>query len=261
MTSARSHLAGRWRNGAAKTVSVSRELAQETPVALSFNGRAHAVLMATPQDIEDLATGFMLGERIAAFDQLRDVRVEVLLAGIQVDVRIDGEPSLRERRTTANSSCGLCGVQDLRDALRPLPVVEGGFRLSRKAIHRALAELEEGQVLGGRTRATHAAGLAEADGALRLVREDVGRHNALDKLVGAARREGLSVAERFVVITSRCSYEMVEKAALAGCPALVAVSAPTALAVERAQEAGLTLAALARADGHTVFCGFDRVVE
>lgn len=230
-------------------------------MALSFNGKSHAVLMATPEDLEDLAYGFTVTERIAAFARVREVRVETLLAGAQAMISLEGEPELRERRLTSNSSCGLCGVQTLNAALRPLPAVESKLTVSRRAIQRALSELEAGQVLGARTRATHAAALADDQGAVRLIREDVGRHNALDKLIGAALRAGEPLAERFIVVTSRCSYEMVEKAAIAGCPLLVAVSAPTALAIERAEEAGMTLVALARADGHTVFCGFERVVE
>lgn len=261
MSRARPHLAGRWSAEASRVDSVSRELAEEAPVALTFNGRPHAVLMATPDDLEDLATGFCVTERIAPIERLREVRIERMLAGTQAAVSVEGEPDLRERRLTGNSSCGLCGVQMLETALRPLGRIESGLKVRRTAIHRALAELEAGQALGAATRATHAAALAGPDGAVRLLREDVGRHNALDKLIGAALRAGEPLGQRFIVVTSRCSYEMVEKAAVAGCPILVAVSAPTALAIERAEAAGMTVAALARQDGHTVFCGFERIVE
>jgi FdhD protein len=152
-------------------------------------------------------------------------------------------------------------VQHLAAAVRPLPAVGQGLRIGRTAIQRALAELEEAQALGRLTRATHAAAWAHADGTLVLIREDVGRHNALDKLVGAVARAGLDPASGFILVTSRCSYEMVEKAAMAGVSVLVAISAPTALAIRKAEEAGLTLVALARADGHMVFTRSDRIVD
>ena len=238
-----------------------RDLAEETAIAIGFNGRSHAVLMATPADIEDLAAGFTVTERIAAFEAIEDVRVETLLAGIQVEIAIAGEPDLRERRGTGNSSCGLCGVQTLREALRPITPIVSKATFSRRAIQRALGELEDEQALGRQTRATHAAALAAPDGTVVLVREDVGRHNALDKLIGAALRAGHDIGSHFIIVTSRCSYEMVEKAAVARCPLIVAVSAPTALAVTRAAAAGMSLAALARADGHTVFAGAERIIE
>lgn len=261
MTTARSHIAGRWTTDAARIESITRELAEETAIAIGFNGRSHAVLMATPADIEDLAAGFTVTERIAPFGAIAEVRVETLLAGIQVEIMVEGDPDLRERRGTGNSSCGLCGVQTLREALRPITPITSAMTFRRAAIQRAVAELEVEQTLGRRTRATHAAALAAPDGTVVLVREDVGRHNALDKLIGAALRAGHEIGEHFIVVTSRCSYEMVEKAAVARCPLIVAVSAPTALAVTRAAEAGMSLAALARSDGHTVFSGAERIVE
>ena len=137
----------------------------------------------------------------------------------------------------------------------------GGLTVTRDAIQRAVAAMEGRQPLGRSTRATHAAAWADARGEVRLVREDVGRHNALDKVVGAAVRAGLDPASAFIVVTSRCSYEMVDKTACAGVAMLVAISAPTALAIRRAEEAGMTLVALARGDGHTVFAGAARIVE
>jgi FdhD protein len=170
--------------------------------------------------------------------------------------------SLARRRTLeARSSCGLCGVESLREAVRPMRRVDAGPRISRGAIQTALTALENEQVLGKRTRATHAAAWADAAGNLRLIREDVGRHNALDKLVGAAARAGLDPEVAFIVITSRCSYEMIEKTAAAGVSVLVAISAPTALAISQATAAGMTLVALAREDGHCVFTGAERIVE
>jgi FdhD protein len=160
----------------------------------------------------------------------------------------------------ARSSCGLCGVQTLAAAVRGLEPAPEGLTVSRAAIQRALAELEEGQAYGRLTRAMHAAAWFDPDGSLRLVREDIGRHNALDKLIGAAFRAKLDPAQAFIVVTSRLSYEMVEKTAAAGVPVLVAISAPTALAIRKAEAAGMTLVALARADGHAVFTRPDRIV-
>jgi FdhD protein len=158
------------------------------------------------------------------------------------------------------SSCGLCGVQRLAQAVRPLSPLPDGPVFRRAAIEAALDALEAEQALGRLTRAMHAAAFARTDGTLAMVREDVGRHNALDKLIGGAARQGLDPATAFVLVTSRCSYEMVEKAAVAGFPLMVAISAPTGLAIRKAQEAGMTLVALARADGCAVFTRPERIV-
>ena len=221
--------------------------------------------MGTGADVGDLAVGFTVTERIAAFADIERVSVstadEGLLADILLTPRSGHALSLARRRTLeARSSCGLCGVESLKEAVRPIATVGEGPRVTRGAIQAALAGLEEGQSLGRRTRATHAAAWAEASGAVRLVREDVGRHNALDKLIGAALRAGLDPAGAFIVVTSRLSYEMVDKTAAAGVAILAAVSAPTALAIRQAQAAGMTLIALARDDGHAVFTGARRIV-
>ncbi|MDO9336701.1 MAG: formate dehydrogenase accessory sulfurtransferase FdhD [Caulobacter sp.] len=244
--------------------SIQRPLADEAAIGILFDGRPHAVLMATPADVEDLAVGFTLSERIATAGQIDSVAFEVVAEGIQVDVRLTagaraGKAKARARTLEGRSSCGLCGVQRLAAAVRPLealadgPVIEGG------AIARAFAALEAQQALGNLTRAAHAAALADADGTLRLVREDVGRHNALDKLIGAAARAG--IVAPLCLLTSRCSYEMVDKAAVAGFPILAAISAPTALALRKAEESNLTLIALARTDGFTVFSGVERIAS
>ena len=222
--------------------------------------------MGTGADVEDLAVGFTVTERVAAFADIARVSVSAAPQGLLADVLLTpgaGQAlSLARRRTLeARSSCGLCGVESLKEAVRPIAVVGEGPRVTRAAIQAALAALEEGQSLGRRTRATHAAAWADASGAVALVREDVGRHNALDKLVGAALRAGLDPAGAFIVVTSRLSYEMVDKTAAAGVAVLVAISAPTALAIRQAEAAGMTLIALARADGHAVFTGRWRIVE
>jgi FdhD protein len=168
---------------------------------------------------------------------------------------------MRQRAIAGRSGCGLCGVQSLEEAVRPLTPLPAGLTVRREAVQAALAELEIRQALGRATRATHAAAWADPDGRLLAVREDVGRHNALDKLIGAAARTGFDPARAFIVVTSRCSYEMVEKTAIAGVALLAAISAPTALAIRKAKAANLTLIALARADGHAVFAGAERLLD
>ena len=256
--------ARQWRRGLAGDTAIDRPLADEAPVGLLYDGRPHAVLMATPADVEDLAVGFTLSERIATMGDIEAVAVETLDQGLQVDIRLTAEghrtrARARVRGMEGRSSCGLCGVERLAQAVRPLSPLAEGQVFTRAAIEMALDALEVEQALGRLTRAVHAAAFADADGRLVLVREDVGRHNALDKLIGGAVRAGLDPATGFALVTSRCSYEMVDKAAIAGFPLLVAISAPTALAIRKAEECGMTLVALARADGCTVFTRPDRI--
>lgn len=238
--------------------AIERATAHEAAIGLSFNGRPHTVLMATPANLEDLAFGFAVTEGVAAPGGIDDVRVTEADQGFLVDIvgRIE---KARPRSLEGRSSCGLCGVQRLSDAMRPVPTVGEGVLVDHLAIQRAVSELTERQDLGRETRATHAAAFASAGGAILAVREDVGRHNALDKLAGALLRSPVQVHEGFVVVTSRCSFEMVEKTARLGASIIVAVSAPTDLAIAKAEEAGMTLVALARADGHTIFTRPDRV--
>ncbi|WP_440246444.1 formate dehydrogenase accessory sulfurtransferase FdhD, partial [Dokdonella sp.] len=192
-------------------------VAEEVPVALVYNDRPHVVMMATPCDLDDFALGFSLSEGIVAHAaELESLATHTLLEGIEIRLRV---PAMRadalERRTrnlTGRSGCGLCGAQALEDALRqPTPVAEGP-RVDASALSRALAGLQAQQALAAATGATHAAGWAGLDGSLMMLREDVGRHNALDKLLGALVRRGLDVRNGFTVVTSRASYEMVQKA-------------------------------------------------
>ena len=255
-----------WRIGRPEVRTIERIAPDETPIGISYNDRPHAVVMATPEDLEDLAIGFTLTESIAEISDIEDVTVEEREEGVAVNVVLKpmAEQSLalaRKRSLEGRSSCGLCGVTKLSDTVRTLRPVAEGPQVSRTAIHAALTALEDAQQLGRVTRATHAAAWADIDGKLLLVREDVGRHCALDKSIGAAIAEGLDPSQCFVVVTSRCSYEMVEKTAMAGIPLLVAISAPTGLAIRKAEEAGLTLIALARSDGHTIFTHAERVVD
>lgn len=256
--------ARQWRRGGGGE-AILRPLADEAPVGLIYDGRPYAVLMATPADVEDLAVGFSLTERIATPGQIEAIETETLAEGLQA--RLTLAPEARKARARARSrslegrsSCGLCGVERLAAAVRPLARLAEGPVFSQTAIEAALDALETQQALGRLTRAMHAAAFAHPDGTLAFVREDVGRHNALDKVIGAAARQGLEAGAGFCVVTSRCSYEMVEKAAMAGFPLLVAISAPTALAIRKAQEANLTLIALARSDAFTVFAGPERIV-
>ena len=248
-----------WRADGAQRIE--REAPTEGAIGLSFDGRPHTVLMATPTDLEDLAVGFSLTEGVAGPGEILDVEIETADEGWLVNVTLaSGRRRMARPRTLeGRSSCGLCGVQRLADAVRPLPRLASAATFTHAAIQRAVRALEDVQPLGRLTRATHAAAFADAGGGLTLVREDVGRHNALDKLAGGLVRQGLDAGDGFVVVTSRCSFEMVEKAARLGAPMIVAVSAPTDLAIRKADEAGVTLVALARADGHTVFSHAQRL--
>jgi len=224
-----------------------RTLAEEVPIAIEVNGLGYAVMMATPADLEDFAFGFAQAERLG---RPTDVDVHRAEQGFIVRVTVaNGEAVIeRVRHRTTDSACGLCGIDNLEAALRPLPRVEAIPVAEPAAVFRAASMLRDRQPLNAVTGAVHAAACCAADGEIRLVREDVGRHNGFDKLVGAMARQGLGWDGGFALLSSRCSYELVEKAALAGCPLLAAISAPTALAVERARAAGVTLAALVRDD-------------
>lgn len=231
----------------------ARDWVPEAPVALEYNGVSWAVMMATPADLADFAAGFALTEGLAAdFPGIADIAVAEVELGWIVRTAIPGlDParlSDRIRARVAESSCGLCGLENLEALARPLPPVAPHGPIGEAAIFAALAALPSRQPLGQSTGAAHAAALCGTDGAIRLVREDVGRHNALDKLVGAAAAEGLPLADGFVLSTARCSFEIVEKAVRAGATTLVTISLPTSLAAERAAEAGLSLWALARRD-------------
>jgi FdhD protein len=232
---------------------IERPLAVEMPVAVEINGLGYAVMMATPSDLVDFAYGFCRSERlIDARDDLVEVDTHdtdqgVILRITLVPERVERVVE-RVRHRVSESSCGLCGIENLEQALRPLPALTPAPPVEDAAIFRALAGLRAHQPLNAATGAVHAAAACTADGTIRLAREDVGRHNAFDKLNGAMLREGQGWDGGFALLSARCSYELVEKAVLAGCPMLVTVSAPTSLAVSRAAEAGLRLVALARSD-------------
>jgi FdhD protein len=233
--------------------AIAREVAIEAPVAIEINGLGYAVMMATPADLADFAYGFCLSERlIDAGADVVDVETHeaergTILRITLIPERIDRVLE-RVRHRVSESSCGLCGIENLEQALRPLPTVAAASTAEPVAIFRALEELRAFQPLNAATGAVHAAALCGADGTIRLAREDVGRHNAFDKLIGAMARDGAEWDGGFALLSARCSYELVEKAVLAGCPLLVTVSMATSLAVARAADAGLRLITLARPD-------------
>lgn len=232
---------------------IERIVPDEVPVALVYNGISHAVMMATPLDLEDFALGFSLSEGIIAdAGELLDIESGRAGDGIEVRLEITGRAfaGLKERRRnlTGRTGCGICGVDSIDQAVRDLPVIKNDRRFSTASIFRALDELPSLQVLNRDSRTLHAAAFCDAQGKVLVLREDVGRHNALDKLIGALRKRKLDPTTGFGVITSRCSSEMVQKAAALGLPMLVAVSAPTGLAQELADRYGLTLIGLARSD-------------
>ena len=236
-----------------ETSDIERPVADETPIAIEYNGLGYAVLMASATDLEDLAFGFSRAERlIDDTRQIIDIDIHAAERGMLVRITL-AEDRLervadRVRHRVSESSCGLCGIENLEQALRELPNTEAGAAPDDAAIFAALDALRDHQPLNTATGAVHAAALCGKDGAIRRAREDVGRHNAFDKLIGAMLREGLGWDGGFALLSSRCSYELVEKAALAGCPTLVTLSAPTGLAIDRAREAGLRLIVLARPD-------------
>jgi len=235
------------------TAPASRGFVPEVPVALEYNGLAYAVMMASPHDLADFATGFALTEGLAAkVDDIGPVALAETdigwIARAQIASLDMARMAERVRARVAESSCGLCGIENLEAIARPLPAVPPHPSLIPSAIFAALAALGSAQPLGAATRAAHAAALADAAGKLLAVREDVGRHNAIDKLVGAAAREGTSMADGFILSTARCSYEIVEKAVRAGATSLVTISLPTSMAATRAHGAGLSLWVLARED-------------
>lgn len=233
---------------------VERALVDEAPVAIEINGLGYAVMMATPADLEDYALGFCLSEQlIASASEMVSADAAPVDAGgwvLRVQLEVTNAAPLieRARLRLAEGSCGLCGIESLEQVMRPLAPVAASLEVEPAAKFRAVDALRDWQVLGKVTRAAHAAALCAADGTIRLVREDIGRHNALDKLLGAAARQRLAIAEHFIVLTARCSFELVQKAVIAGAPVLVTISAASTLAADQAAAHGLRLISLARHD-------------
>ncbi|MCL1962640.1 MAG: formate dehydrogenase accessory sulfurtransferase FdhD [Desulfovibrionaceae bacterium] len=239
-------------------------LAEEAPVALSFNGISHAVMMATPADLEDLALGFAITEGLLASPaQLYGVEVHAAAEGftVELDIASASFERLKQRRRTmaGRTGCGLCGAQALGQVRLPLPRVGGAPGIAPQAIARGIEEMRQRQVLQRATGATHAAAWCRADGTLGHMREDVGRHNALDKVIGAALRAAQDLGGGFLCVTSRASFEMAQKTVLAGVGTLAAMSAPTTMALDLAREAGLCLVGFARGDDLVAYSHAGRV--
>ncbi|MEG3125824.1 formate dehydrogenase accessory sulfurtransferase FdhD [Sphingomonas sp. GB1N7] len=247
------HLFDRIRANGGDVEAITRAIAVERPIAIEFNGIGYAVMMATPSDLEDFAIGFALSERLIAdatsvLEIATHARPEGDVLRVTLAPECAGGLLDRVRHRVSESSCGLCGIENLEQALRPLPTVTAQSAADHAALFRALGDLRARQPLNRETGAVHAAALCSATGEVLLVREDVGRHNAFDKLIGAMAREDRGWDGGFALLSSRCSYELVEKAALADCPLLVTISAATDLAIARAKSCGLRLVMLARND-------------
>jgi FdhD protein len=241
-----------------------RAIPEETAVAITYNTASYAVMMATPQDLEDFAIGFSLTEGvIPSVDAIDSIDIVEEEMGVELRIWLKAPEAAeflgRRRKMAGPTGCGLCGVESLVEAMRPPPRVGEGRVFTPDQIMTAVDSLFPLQALNRETHAVHAAGFLEPERGLVAVREDVGRHNALDKLAGALAREGASARSGLVVLTSRVSIEMVQKSAMIGAPVLVAVSAPTALAVRMAEACGMTLVAIARKDGFEIFTHPHRV--
>jgi FdhD protein len=248
------------------TVASGRRLVpEEVPVAFSFNGTTHAVMMASPGDLEDFAVGFAITEGIvAAPGDIDEMAIEDQDEGVDIQIVLKDKANAafeaRRRRIAGPVGCGLCGIESIEEALRPVPRIEGaGIILDAGDIARAVRLLSSGQKLNAETHAVHAAGFYVPGSGIVAVREDVGRHNALDKLAGALAQAGVDGRTGAVVITSRVSVEMVQKTAAIGASILLALSAPTALAIRTAEKAGMTLVALVRGDDFEIFTHPDRI--
>jgi FdhD protein len=254
----------RWRNGGSETAQ--DVAAAEIPVCLEYNGISHAVMLASPADLEDFAMGFSLTEGI--IDRPRDVldlEFEERCEGITIRLSIASERfhRLKQRRRSmaGRTGCGLCGTESLSQVFRDIPAVASKAAMAASALQGAFTELAANQPMQRLTGATHAAAWLDSNGKLDLIREDVGRHNALDKLIGAMARAGTDMGAGAAVVTSRASYEMVQKAAAMGIGILAAISAPTLLAIRTAEALNLTLVGFARHDRHVLYAGADRILS
>ncbi|MDE3080461.1 MAG: formate dehydrogenase accessory sulfurtransferase FdhD [Paracoccaceae bacterium] len=242
-----------------------RAVPEETPVAMVYNGSTHAVMMATPDDLEDFAVGFSLTEHVITSPaQIERIEVVAHERGIEAQLwlpeTLADAMAARRRAMAGPVGCGLCGIDSLDEALHPVArVPESDVTLTAAQVLTAAEALRHAQPLHDQTRAVHAAGFWRPGDGLVLAREDVGRHNALDKLTGALARRGVDATTGAIVLTSRVSVEMVQKCAVAGAPILIAASAPTAHALRLAEEAGLTVAALVRDGGFSLFSHPSRI--
>jgi FdhD protein len=245
-----------WRNG--RMQDGARAIPEETPVAIAYNGGVQAVMMATPADLEDFAIGFSLSEGVVeSRAQIESLEIVPHDDGTELRMWLGGDVAdklqQRRRHIAGPTGCGLCGVDSIAEAVRPVAVVGKGRTFTPQRIIAAIDAMPPLQTLNVETRAVHAAAYYTPARGIVALREDVGRHNALDKLAGAIARQDIDATSGIVLLTSRVSVEMVQKTAAIGATVLVAVSAPTALAVKMAEAAGITLAAIARSDGFEIF--------
>ena len=254
----------RWRDGVSKQEDDC--IAEEAPIALMYNGEPHVVMLATPLDLEDFALGFSLTENIVTnLSEVESVRVFQRSEGIEVRLRVPPArcDSLADkgRNMTGRTGCGLCGARTLQQAVRHPPPVPTGVRVDSVELAHALAQLRDHQRLNLITGAVHAAAWVVPGIGVALVREDVGRHNALDKLIGALAKRKTDFTQGYVIVTSRASFEMVQKCAMVGIGFLAAISAPTGLAIGLAEESGLTLIGFARNQDHVAYAHPQRIIH
>ncbi len=253
----------RWAQG--ELTRKTDQVAEEMPVALVYHGVPHVVMLATPANLEDFAVGFTLSEGLVGKpDEIRSVEVTLgeQAADVKVTVAWDRFSALLQRRRnlTGRTGCGLCGAETAEEAIRELPRVGPGPAVTVAGLHEAIEQLGTMQPINARTGSVHAAAWVVPGKGIQLVREDVGRHNALDKAIGALVRGGADFQSGYMLITSRASFEMVQKSATVGISFLAAMSAPTGFAVRVAEKAGLTLVAFARRDRHVVYTHSGRLV-
>jgi FdhD protein len=251
-----------WRDGVVR--EGARAIPEETAIALTYNGGAYAVMMGTPQDLRDFAIGFSLSEGIAqSADDIHSLEIVELDDGIELRMWLSPAQAelvnVRRRQIAGPTGCGICGIESIAEAVRPAAIVPHGRSFSSAEIMKAMAAIPPLQEINIETRAVHAAAFWTPVRGIVALREDVGRHNALDKLAGALAQQKVGTSEGLVLLTSRVSVEMVQKTAAIGVPLMVAVSAPTALAVRMADTAGITLCAIARGDGFEVFTHPERI--
>ena len=254
-----------WRITSDAIEQVNETVAEETPAAIIYNDWPFAVMLTTPSNLEDFAYGFSLTEGIVErIEDIEDISVEPVSQGLEVHVTLKSDlallqPTRRQRNLAGRTGCGLCGVDNFSDALRSVPPVADMEAFSPASILRAIDEIPALQLLNQKSGAVHAAAFADRNGAITHLREDVGRHNALDKLIGALLVDRVDFQSGFVLVTSRCSYEMALKTALTGIGLIAAISAPTALAIDLANRANLALAARTRGGGFTLYAAPSRV--
>ena len=234
------------------------QVAEEIPVALVYNGISHVVMMASPDNLKEFALGFSLSEGIVKHpDEFYDIEIESHPRGFELQISICNqriaELKQRRRNLAGRTGCGLCGAESLQQAIRPIAKVRPQPLPSDEALQAAVKELSSWQPLQSMTGAFHGAAWCDQQGKIQLLREDVGRHNALDKLIGSLQSEKQSTQQGFALVSSRASYEMVQKACSVGITTLAAVSAPTSLAIELADEAGLNLVGFARPGRHVIY--------